>query len=97
MVDDKPVGILVYKTKLLNEYKEYGIENSLEMKSMFVIDVEKNGGLGYGSLLFERILQISREYNALPIHGTVSEEVPETMAFLKNRGFVVKGKFPIKY
>jgi L-amino acid N-acyltransferase YncA len=97
VVEDKPVGILVYKTKLSNEYKEYGIENSLEMKSMFVFNVEKNGGLGYGSRLFKRILQVSREYNATSIHCTVSEEVPETMAFLKKKGFVVKGKFPIQY
>ncbi len=76
---------------------QYGIENSLEMKSMFVFDVEKNGGFGYGSSLFKRILEVSRQYNALSIHGAVSEEVPQTMAFLKNRGFVVKEKFPIKY
>jgi hypothetical protein len=63
---------------------------------MFVFYVEKNGGFGYGSLLFKRILQVSRQYNALSIHGAVSE-VPETMAFFKNRGFVVKEKFPIKY
>jgi hypothetical protein len=60
---------------------------------MFVFDVEKNGGLGYGSLPFERILQVSHEYNALSNHGTISEEVPLTMAFLKKKGFVVKEKF----
>jgi hypothetical protein len=61
---------------------------------MFVFDVEKNGGLGYGSLQFERILQVSHKYNAVSIHGTISEEVPLTMAFLKKERICCQREVP---
>jgi hypothetical protein len=64
---------------------------------MFVFDVEKNGGLGYGFLPFERILQVAHEYNALSIDGTVSEEVPQTMAFLKKERTCCQREVPIRY
>ncbi len=67
------------------------------MKSMFVFDVEKNGSLGYGSLPFERTLQVSHEYNALSIDGTVSEEVPQTMAFLEKERTCCQREAPIQY
>lgn len=97
MIDDKMVGNLIYKTDLSNEYESYGITNSLEMKSLYLFDAETNSGKGYATILFNRILQISKQYKALSIHTTVSEEVPESLAFFIKKGFQIKGELPIQF
>ncbi len=95
MIHGEMVGNLIYKTKLSNEYECHGIVNSLEVKSLYLFDADKNSGKGFGTQLFKRMLEISEEYHAKSIHVTVSEEVPESMEFFRKKGFVEKAELPI--
>jgi predicted GNAT family acetyltransferase len=62
-----PVGILVYKKTPNDEFRRYNIKNSLEVKSLFVIDPEKNSGRGIGSRLVEKVIDVAKRQLALSI------------------------------
>ena len=44
--DEIPAGVLVFKTVLTNEFAEFGIKNSIEIKSLFVDQSAKIPGEG---------------------------------------------------
>lgn len=54
-----PAGVIVYKTALSEEYAEYTIEKSLEIKTLFVIDAKQNSGKGIGKQLLNKICKCS--------------------------------------
>src|SRR5689334_20899995 len=64
---DNPVGIIVYKNILQNEY---GLSGALELKTLFLFNPEKNSGNGYGSMLFQRIDNVAIEMGTLLIYCT---------------------------
>lgn len=97
MINDEMVGNLIYKTKLSNEFECHGIVNSLEVKSLYLFDADNNSGKGFGTLLFNRMMEISEEYQTKSIHVTVSEEVPESLEFFRTKGFASKVELPIKF
>ncbi|KAJ6644333.1 hypothetical protein Bhyg_09300 [Pseudolycoriella hygida] len=97
MINDEMVGNLIYKTELSNEFQCHGIVNSLEVKSLYLFNADKNSGKGFGSLLFNRMMEISDKYQAKSIHVTVSEEVPDSLEFFRKKGFVSKAELPIRF
>jgi GNAT superfamily N-acetyltransferase len=86
---DQPVGVIVYKTALSNEYEAYGIKNSLELKTLFVIDAKNNSGKGIGKQLVDKVIKIARKLHASSIHVTVNEKVEESTVFFKKNRFVI--------
>lgn len=97
MIDDRMVGNLIYKTELSNEYEQYGIVNSLEVKSLYLFDADKNSGKGYGTLLFEKLMEVYEKSGADSIHVTVSEKVEDSEKFFLRKGFVKKAELPIPF
>ncbi len=85
-----PKGLLVHKDQPSNECTQYGgVPNSLEIKTLLVIDPEKNSGKGFGSQLLSRVFDKAREANAHAVHVTVSESKPDALAFFKKHSFEV--------
>ncbi len=80
---EKPVGILVYKKALTNEF----FPNSLEVKTLALLDTA-NSGHGYGSALLNKVEEVAAQLNARSIHVTVNSTVPDSLAFFKKKGFV---------
>ncbi|MCP5508852.1 MAG: GNAT family N-acetyltransferase [Chlamydiales bacterium] len=86
---DEPVAVLVFKTVLSNEFEEYGIKNSIEVKSLFVDQSQQNSGRGLGSALVDKLKEEveNLRLNHESIHVTVSETKKESLMFFKKKGF----------
>jgi len=83
------VGILVFKTLATDEFAHLGFPKSLEVKSLFVINSKNNSGRGHGSKLVDKIIEVAKLLNAESIHLTVSEQVPQSLAFFQKKKFNV--------
>lgn len=97
--DQIPVGVLVFKTVLSNEFAEFGIKNSIEIKSLFVDQSAQNSGRGLGSTLVDKVkeevakLDVGHE----GIHVTVSETKQESLLFFKKKGFEIVHEWKDRY
>ncbi|HUD01872.1 MAG TPA: hypothetical protein VMR37_06060, partial [Rhabdochlamydiaceae bacterium] len=87
-----PAGVIVYKTILSDEFKEYKIQNSIEIKSLFVVNSEKNSGRGLGSELLNKIIAEVRKLALKPesFHVTVSATKSESLNFFMSKKFRIR-------
>jgi WD40 repeat protein len=86
-----PRAVLVFKTVLSSEFAEFGVDDSIEVKSLFVDHSQQNSGRGLGSALVNKLKQ-EVEKLGLPhkgIHVTVSETKQESLMFFRKKGFEV--------
>ena|SRR3990167_6070894 len=95
----QPVGVLVFKTVLSDEFVSEGVAQSVEIKSLFVVDPLKNSGKGIGSELLEKL---QREVDQLAlghlnIHVTVSETKQESLSFFCKKGFYIAHAWKDRY
>ncbi len=97
--ENLPVGVIVFKTVLSNEFSQFGIVNSIEIKSLFVVNAENNSGRGLGSVLFNKVVEEAEKLriNHEGIHVTVSETKGESLNFFKRKGFKVVHRWVGKY
>lgn len=95
----RPVGVLVYKTIPSEEFSEYGVNNSVEIKSLFVDHAIENSGRGLGSSLVDKLKEEVANLPCAPdgVHVTVSETKEESMIFFKKKGFEVKHAWKDRY
>lgn len=86
-----PKGLLVFKTLLSNEHQEFNISESIEIKSLFLVDPTSNSGRGLGSILLQKLYEEIEHLPLTPrnIHVTVSATKPESLAFFQKKGFSV--------
>lgn len=84
---DDPKGILVYKNDVQDEFADEGIENSLEIKTLMVVNPTENSGKGFGRRLMGRIIHIAEEKMSAGIHVTVSEEAEGPKEYFEHYGF----------
>jgi ribosomal protein S18 acetylase RimI-like enzyme len=91
------LGLIIYKTALVNEFAKLGIRNSLEVKTLLVIDPEKNSGRGIGTALLKRVESVASQLNASSMHLTVSEMRPQALKFFEKRNFKVHATWQDKY
>ncbi|CAL7964398.1 putative hydrolases of HD superfamily [Gammaproteobacteria bacterium] len=82
-IDGQPKGLLVYKTKLQNEY---GLEDAFELKNMSLFDHINDKGLG--ELLLERAERNAKKVGARYAYGTVCNN-NKLVEFMKKHGWVV--------
>ena len=88
MDGQKAVGLILYKRDPQNEFQRYGIVESLELKTLSVIDPKENSGKGYGSALVDRVIAVARETFAKGVHVTVSNNADGSLLFFQRKGFV---------
>jgi len=81
-----PLGVIVYKNRLQNEY---GLRQGLELKTLFLLNPEKNSGHGFGSYLFKRIETIAKEMNADLIYCTASSKVENSINCALKNGYKI--------
>ncbi len=96
---DFPVGVLAFKTVLSDEFAEFGVSDSIEVKSLFVDQSAQNSGRGLGSALVDKLKE---EVHKLAlghkgIHVTVSETKEESLLFFKGKGFKIAFAWKDKY
>lgn len=94
-----PVGVIVFKTVLSNEFASFGIKNSIEIKTLFVVNSEENSGKGLGTDLVKKVIA---EAEALKLgheslHVTVSESKGDSLKFFKKKGFNVVHSWKGRY
>ncbi|PWU15671.1 MAG: hypothetical protein C5B45_01860 [Chlamydiae bacterium] len=94
---EQPVGVLVHKNALSDEFQAFGISNSLEIKSLFLVDPEKNSGNGIGSALLDKVIAVAKELHAKSIHVTVSEKVQDSCGFFAKKKFKLVKTFDSRY
>lgn len=75
-----PIGILVAKTSE---------KDTLEIKTLFIVNSEKNSGKGFGSLLLKQALDLALELNKSNILVTVAEDKKDSLAFFQRKGFEI--------
>lgn len=92
-----PVGILIVKTIVNNEFSYVGAFNSIEIKTLFVISPTENGGKGFGGMLLKEALDHAIKEYADNLVVTVSEQKVESLAFFVKNGFEIKDTMPDKY
>jgi len=96
---ETPVGVLVFKTMLSNEFRAVGVEDSIEIKSLFVDHAAQNSGKGLGSTLLDKLNdEISKL--GLPsrgVHVTVSETKQESLTFFRKKGFQIVQEWKGRY
>lgn len=84
-----PVAVLQFKSVPTNEFSDFGVTDSMEIKSLFVYRPDCNSGKGLASRLVEKLkVELPRlgiDFNG--IHVTVSEKVDDSMLFFKKKGF----------
>ena len=90
-------GLVVYKTQLSDEFRTLGISQSVEIKTLLVINSEKNSGKGIGTKLLNKVIKFAQDLRAHAVHVTVSENRTDSLAFFKNKKFVIQKTFPDKY
>jgi L-amino acid N-acyltransferase YncA len=82
---------------LESSFDNHGVANAVEIKTLFVIDSEKNSEKGYGTLLVQQVLGSAVTLGASSVAVTVSENKPESLAFFQSKGFVIDHTFADKY
>ncbi len=89
--DKNPIGVIAFKTILSDEFKEFGIQKSIEIKSLFVVNAENNSGRGVGGTLLTKAIDEVRARHLNPefFHVTVSETKNESLNYFKKKGFEV--------
>jgi ribosomal protein S18 acetylase RimI-like enzyme len=86
-VNGKFIGILVFKSNTLNEFKGLGYDNVLEIKTLFLSNSDTNSGKGYASLLLREVQNEALKLKATYIVVTVSENRNDSLEFFKRKGF----------
>jgi len=96
---EHPVGVLVYKNSPIDEFAEFGIRKSIEVKSLFVDNAGKNSGKGLGSTLVQKLKEeVSKIVEPhFGIHVTVSETKQESLAFFRKKGFQIVHEWKGRY
>lgn len=84
-----PLGVIAFKTIVSNEFEKIGVKNSIEIKSLFVVESGQNSGKGIGSMLLEKVAEEIKKLKIKcnSIHVTVSETKPESLNFFKKKEF----------
>ena len=95
--DDEEVGMLVYKTFLSDEYVNFGIEKALEIKTLFVVNAEKNSNKNIATMLLKRVLKVALKKGAKALFVTASSGKPEMKEFFLKRGFQIAKIFKNRY
>ena len=95
--DQEDVGLVIYKTSLINEYTHLNISDAIEIKTLFVINPELNSGKGYASLLLSVVINYAKSKKAKFIFVTVSEGKKEAFQFFMKKGFQIKELFTRHY
>lgn len=83
---DNPVGMIVYKNKLQNEY---GLVSALELKTLFLFNPNKNSGHGFGSRLFQRIDEVAQEMVTNIIYCTASSKLENSIKCALKNGYKI--------
>lgn len=84
---DNPVGLIVYKNKLQNEY---GFKDALELKSLFLFNPAKNSRQGYGSRLFKKIDEVAISMGTNLIYCTASSKVSNSIQCAIKNGYEIE-------
>lgn len=97
--DDTPVGVLVFKTVLSDEFADFGVRRSIEIKSLFVDQSIQNSGRGLGSALVSKVQEEADKLGLghEGIHVTVSETKEESLMFFKKKGFEIMHAWKDRY
>jgi len=95
--DNNVSGILVYKSAPNNEFANYGAKNTLELKTLFVVNAAEQSGKGIGTKLIERIMQVAQNEIFESVTVTVSDKKTESLAFFQKKGFKHVESFADKY
>lgn len=88
--DKEELGIIVHKDALTSEFSDLGFEQAFEIKTLVVVNPEKNSGKRVASYLLHRIGKKAVDLGADGVCVTVSSAKPESLAFFLKYGFVVK-------
>lgn len=94
-----PVGVLVFKKVLSDEFADLGVSKSVEVKSLFVDNSVQNSGKGLGSCLVDKLQEEVEKLHLghQSIHVTVSETKQESFNFFQKKGFQVAHEWKDRY
>jgi ASC-1-like (ASCH) protein len=92
------LGVLIFKSAPSNEYKDsLNISESVEIKTLFVIDRELNGRHGVGSKMLEKAIRYADQISAAAVHVTVSDNAQSSLSFFQKKGFRIVSSVKDKY
>ncbi|MFY7843075.1 MAG: hypothetical protein ACOVOR_03565 [Rhabdochlamydiaceae bacterium] len=93
-----PLGVIVFKDVLSDEFSSKGIANSVEIKSLFVVNSDQNSGKGLGTTLLTKIIEeTAKRLDPKFYNVTVSEDKKESLIFFLSKGFTIMHVWDGKY
>jgi hypothetical protein len=95
--NNEPVGLIIYKYQLSDEFIEFGIKSGFELKSVFLIDKNKKTAGVFLYRLMHKAAQRAVEANATCIFGTVSAKKQNVLKLMIKLGFKIVQTFKGKY
>lgn len=90
---DVPVGLIVFKRALSNQYSLHKVMDSLEISTLCLTDPATFSGRGYGTKLLDRILEVAKDLDAQSVHTTVNEASKDAVAFFQKKQFRIAHTF----
>jgi ribosomal protein S18 acetylase RimI-like enzyme len=93
---NEPRGLLLFKKELSNEYENLGIQNSLEVKTLCLVNLREDKGQGFGTTLLNRAKDEAQTRGASGVHLTISESLG-VLGFYRGQGFCQKTIWPNKF
>jgi WD40 repeat protein len=96
---ETPMGVIAFKLIPSDEFSSYKIQNSIEIKSLFVVNSESNSGRGLGSVLLHKLVDEVQKLSLKPdsFHVTVSASKGESLNFFMGKGFRIRHTWEGKY
>jgi WD40 repeat protein/GNAT superfamily N-acetyltransferase len=88
-----PVGVVVYKINLSDEYAKQGCKRSLEINSLCVFKPEYTKK-GFGSKLLNKAIEEAKKLQAFALHVIVSERQPQFLEWFQKKQFRVVKAIP---
>lgn len=94
---EKAAGVAIYKNHTSNEFIDFGIENAIEIKTVFLFEKNKKTAGLFLRHLLSRPAQMAIDIDATCLFGTVSSKKPEILRMMCKLGFKIIETFQGKY
>lgn len=95
--NNKPVGVLIYKNQLSDEFAESGILQGLELKTVFLLEKRKKTAGLFLYYLLSHAANLTLDKQGICMFGTVSSQKPDVLKVMCKMGFKIIEMFKDKY
>ena len=86
-----PRALIAYKLQPTDRHSSFGLNKSVEVNALWLVDPLKSRGKGYRSALLSRVVKYARSIGSDTVHVTVHDIEKDTRNFFRDKGFIEMG------